>query len=330
MKTALFVATCLLVCLVLQTVSKADIQVVDPGYKAEVWLNLTSTYVGEVRDMTFDASNNLYLTTRWGGTITKVTPEKQANRNWATGLDNPIGIAYTGGSTYGNNLYVSCIGNGKVVKIDMNGNKTDFSSLGGVESIGFDNTGQYGSKLYVGTSGGDRIYSLSTTGASTVFSNSFYDLHGSIQEITFANSADYGYGMYAGTWYPNNLTKSGVFKVSTTGATQRTCNELTGLVSGFCMDFDDVGLFGDNLFARITVNGGADGGIYRILPDGSASLFITGSLTTLLPFTFGQDGAMYLYDWTANSSAIYKITPVPEPGTILILGAGLLCLRRRK
>lgn len=141
MKTTCLWVVSLFLCLGFCAISYADIQVLDTGYKAELWVNLSSSYIGEIRDMTFDSSDNLYLTTRWAGSVTKIAPNKQVNTSWVTGLNNPIGIAYTGGSSYGNNLYVTCIGSNKVVKIDMNGNKTDFCSLNGVEAIEYDRTG---------------------------------------------------------------------------------------------------------------------------------------------------------------------------------------------
>jgi sugar lactone lactonase YvrE len=141
MKTTHLLAVCLVLCMSLGGISYADIQVLDPGYKAELWVSLSAS-MGATRDMAFDTNGNMYISTNWHSSIAKITPDKQVNATWATGFNYAYEMEFTGGSSYGNNLYVCSVSDNKVVKVDMNGNKTDFCSLTGVSAIGYDRTGQ--------------------------------------------------------------------------------------------------------------------------------------------------------------------------------------------
>ncbi len=314
--------------LTLQTPLFADLTVLDSRYKAEIFVNNYDAVSQKTRDMACDSEGNLYLTHEVTGAINKVSPTGEVTVGWVKWLSNPCGIEYTGGSTYGDYLYVNTSNDDSIYKIDLNGSKTLLTSnIPGSTMIALDRDGYYGNKLYATTSTFDRIFSVSENGSSQVFSIYFNNLSGCIQGIAIAPNGTYNNSMYVSTWYPNNLNKSGIFSVDQNG-NPTLFN--TNLAAGFAMKFDTSGYFDNALFVSAIESFGDHWNIYRLDENGQETLFATSKISSLLGFTFGVDGAMYIHEYDFSTSRIWKISAIPEPATMLLLGLGLLGLRRRK
>ncbi|MBN2511878.1 MAG: PEP-CTERM sorting domain-containing protein [Sedimentisphaerales bacterium] len=314
--------------LTLQTPLFADLAVLDSRYKAEIFVNNYDAASQITRDMVFDSQGNLYLTHEVTGAINKISSTGEVTVGWVECLSNPCGIEYTGGSAYGNYLYVNTSNNDAVYQIDLNGNKTSFSSdISGSTMIALDRGSHYGNKLYATTSTYDSIYSISQNGSNQVFSDYFNNLSGCIQGISIAPNGTYNNSMYISTWYPKYPDKSGIFSVDQKG--NPTLFD-TNLAAGFAMNFDTSGFFDNALFVSAIESFDTPWSIYRLDENGQATLFVSSNTSSLYGFSFGPDGSMYVCECDYSTSRIWKISAIPEPATILIFGLGLLGLRRKK
>jgi sugar lactone lactonase YvrE len=314
--------------LTLQTPLFADLVVLDSRYKAEIFVNNYDAASQSTRDMVCDSQGNLYLTHEATGTINKVSPAGEVTVGWVKSLANPCGIEYTGGSTYGDYLYVNTSNNGSIYKIGLDGSKTLLtSSITGSTMIALDRDGYYGNKLYATTSTSDRIYSVSENGSSQVFCNYFYNLSGCIQGIATAPKGTYNNSMYISTWYPKDINRSGILAVDQNG-NPRLFN--FKLMAGFAINFDTSGFFDNALFVAAQETFGEPWSIYRLDENGLATKFATSNTSALLGFAFGPNGSMYIHEFDYSTARIWEISAIPEPATILIFGLGMLGLRRKK
>jgi len=71
--------------------------------------------------------------------------------------------------------------------------------------------------------------------------------------------------------------------------------------------------------------------LIRVDENGIATPFIKNTIGEINGFTFGNDGALYIHEFSYSGvSNILRITPIPEPTSILLLVIGGLILRRTR
>jgi hypothetical protein len=308
-----------------KTNSAFGLEILDSNYKAETYVSYQKTNALS-RGMAFDSDGNLYITYSNTGTIEKVSPDRTVS-TFASGLNNPRGITWGGGTAYGNYLYVASFDSWQINKISTNGIvSTLCSTNGGIQSLEIDRTGNYGGYLYTGTRDNDHLYKVSTAGIVSPFSDFPYGMRGGPTDFAFSSNITYAPGLYVTTDSTLNVAWKGLHILDTLG-TPAPLVVSTGL-SAHVLEFDSaLNCFGGNLFMSKDQSG-----IYslcKVLPNGEMIEFIKSTISPIATFTFGSDGAMYVHEFTSTDSIITRISPVPEPCTLLLLGLGGLLIRKR-
>ncbi len=194
-------------------------------------------------------------------------------------------------------------------------------------SLGLDRTGNYGGYLYTGTSGLDHIDKILPDGSIQHFSDYPYNISGNPKNIAFDPGNKYGGKLYISTYSSSSSTWAGIFSLDGEGNPTRFTDDI---VSGLWLEFDTTGkYFGGDLFVNGSEELGGTRKIYRVAPDGSATAFADDLPFNTGEFSFGPDGAMYIFqDFGSSWFGVYRVTP--EPSSILLFGMGTLALRRRR
>lgn len=313
--------------LTLQTPLFADIQVSNPGYKAELFVQL-DTALNDPREMAFDSAGNLYITQRFQGSVTKITPDKTVIKNWSSGYSEPWGIEFTEGTVYGDKAYV-CQNAGHIINsVNMSGQKSNFTNLNGVSMIKLDTVGHYGGYLYAGSSAQDGVYKILPNGSKQLFCDDFYNFSGGIEGLAFSPFSAYGDKMYIGV-FSNDYPHGGLYSVDLSGNATRFS---TDLVWAKNLAFDSTGSFGEFLYATGVEDRQGPWAIYCVDESGQAIPFVTSTYPRgVQAYTFGPDGAMYVFegDWS-HYDKVWRITAIPEPITLGLFGLGFLFCRKKR
>jgi len=322
------VAICLTVVFVLAVVNTVSaLTMLDPGYVAQTYVTYTDSVQGIPRHMTFDNNGNLYIAQYNEQSVWRVTPQKVASQ-FATGLSDAYSLAWTGGTAYGDYLYVGR--SDYISKVNSAGTVSSFvTTHNGVASLAVDNTGNYGDYLYAGTGSQDHTYRITTSGSMTQFSNFPGWINGGTPDgLAFYNGNKYAKSMYMGTAYgASNASVSGLFTLDTNGNATRFNNSLVQVW--------EIGFAGNTYFdGQLMVIGRTDYSspvsIWSIDPSGIAREIASSSTLNVLGLTFGNDGAMYVSEYSQSNGLITVSRVVPEPATFLLFSiVGGMVLRRK-
>jgi len=271
------------------------VEVFDCRYVAEVYATFSKPGIGATRVMTFAGDDNLYVVQKSNGSIWRITSEDTATE-FVSGLNKPAGITWTGGTSYGDYLYVGT--HVSVVKIALDGTISAFSGLGEISGVAMDRTGNYGGYLYATTAGTDSIYRVSGSGSASMFST-FRGVGsgGGPAGIVFDTIGDYNGLMYVPAAFGGTTTRGGLFTVGTTGVTTRFTNEL---VKAYRIDLDRIGDFGGHLFVVAAPEFGQPGALYRVTADGATTAFTS----WISDLALGPDGSMYVSEYEAESETV--------------------------
>jgi hypothetical protein len=306
------------------SVPAGAIEILSPGYTVQTYATYADS-AGYPHQMTFDSSGNLYVAQTDSGTIMKITPGKVASQ-FASGFTGPYSITWGGGSAFGNYLYV---GGGSITKLALDGTASPFANHDCVSSLAIDKKGNYGGYLYAGTGGWDDFHKIDSVGNMASFGSWPGGTDGGEPDgIAFDPGSSYGGSMYVGSAYTQyDASKSGLFTMNTSGVPTRFSSNL---VQAYELAFDTTGNFGSKLFTMGSTSYGSAAGIYSVGVDGTATRFANTSSQFGLGLAFGQDGAMYVSEYSSSNGMVTISRITPEPCTLLLLGLGAVIIRKKQ
>jgi hypothetical protein len=275
--------------------------------------------------MVFDSSSNLYVTHAVSNSVWRIEPGGAAS--FFVGLPvHPDGIEWGAGTDFGDYIYVTS--GSEVLRVVSDGSRSVFASgfpMGA--DVVIDRTGNYGGLMYVSTGGQDHIYRVDSSGNMSMWTSWPGSHGGGPDDIAFDVTDGYGGKMFVASWFAqSDADISGLFSLSTTAAVNRFT---PGIVTASQLAFDTGGLFDSELFAVGTGEWGGEQMIWRVGTDGGVRPFASTS-SSLRSLAFGSDGAMYIaeYDLDLEQATVTRV--IPEPGTVMLLGLGMLMMRRRQ
>ncbi len=285
------------------------VEVLKPGYSVETYVTYSGAGIGSALHMTFDSDGNLYVTHKGtsrdvrDGCIHQIETDRQV-RMLAEGFYYPRDLVWTGGSAYGDYLYVADTGRapgGEIDRVDLNGNVSFFSRPDNQPGcVALDITGNYGGYLYSGTLGLDHIDLLNLAGGISRFSDFPHNISGGPYDMAFDPGVAYGGLMYVATINCTGTQYSGIFSLDTNG----TATRFTGdLVAATHIAFDEAGDFGEDMFVVGKSGFNEPWGIWRVGPDGTATEFAR-TISGIGGLAFGPDGAMYVAEYDADNELV--------------------------
>ncbi|MCD6395062.1 MAG: hypothetical protein J7M40_16350, partial [Planctomycetes bacterium] len=292
----------------------------ESGYQVETYATYDVSTNGNMRDITFGPDQTLYITynvssTMRDGSVYKLAIDGSVSQ-LADGFFYPNNIVSGAGTAYEDYLYVcdkqetTTWDKGEVTRIDLAGNKTPFagSGLDQPVAVEIDRTGRYGGYMFVASGGWDRISSILPTGEVELF----YYLgghSGTPWDIAFDPTDRYQGLMYVATEILDDPTISGILTFDPDANMSRFAPDI---IKAWDLEFDTTEtMFGGDLF--IYGSAGYGPRLFRVAPDGSAEAFAWLANGT---FTFGPDGAIYVYEQIGTSAVISRIFD-PSPPFIL-------------
>ena len=287
------------------------VEVLEPGYNVEIYAHYGKPGIGGSEAMTFGGDGNMYVTHVHSGSIWRINPAGVATE-FVTGLSEPEGMEWGGGTPYGDYLYVVEYGGNRVTQVTLDGTVQHFGSMptGGhvPRPMGLDRTGNYRGHLYVATRGQDHTYEVDFDGTITKWSDfpGWKDGGGPL-DIDFGTEPGYNGLMYISTYFVGrHQSSSGLFTLDTSRVPTIFT---TDIVAAHHIKFDRGGDFGNELFVNGLGSFEGNWSIWRVRPDGSATEFARTTFSNPRGIAFSPNGAMYIaeYDNLTDTVIINRI-----------------------
>lgn len=319
----LWKAKTLLIASLILIVSSASQAVVlfDTNYMSQTYAIYDTTEAGSIRGIGFGGDSNLYVVhnvTTYGrdGSIIEISPDGLIS-TIAEGLVLPNEIVWGGGTEFGDYLYTAdqleetTWSKGEITRIDSSGNMTSFAGDGMNQplSLDIDRLGNFGGDMFVGSSAYDRLTRVSADGQTELFYTFSFNNSASPLGIAIDPTGDFGGLMYVGVGQTGS-SLTGILAFDSESNVESFSPEFTQVLD---LKFDLTGvMFGGDLYVygKNSISKGKR--IWKISPDGSVEVFAYLQDGT---FTFGPDGAMYVYEQIGNTAVISRIIATDE-GTV--------------